>query len=286
MEDRQTAHDMIDVTDCLEARDAIRGMKNFCFWLMLLSLLILQGLFWLDQGGWVQRSPCCVPAASYESDCPAQAAAQKVDGEDGEAEELMADSQTADSAEEPAEDKQPAAVSGTIAQQAQEVTREVKAEAETEVSETEPEEASINWSKLKLPSRYVFLLICIFNFLLLFSAVLYCLTLLITLKISLVSRLGGISHISRAFFISLFLLVFLFPWQSIAPGILIGAIYLPKELLCFYPMKASASKFWIVLMFLRFAGLWLLVVWLLLWSWLRSGKWYRATQRRLGIVSG
>jgi hypothetical protein len=109
--------------------------------------------------------------------------------------------------------------------------------------------------------------------------------LLVTLKVSLVSRLGGISHITRAFFISLFLLVFLFPWQCIIPRVLIGVIYLPKELLCFFPAKADGSVFWLVLMYLRFVGLWVLAVWLLLWSALRSGRWYRATQRRLGIVA-
>ena len=84
MEDRQSTHDMIDVTDCLEARDAIRGMKNFCFWLMLLSLLILQGLFWLDRAGWVQRGPCCTPAVSSGPDClihPVQEASPKSNGE-------------------------------------------------------------------------------------------------------------------------------------------------------------------------------------------------------------
>lgn len=280
MEDRQTTHDMIDVTDCLEARDAIRGMKNFCFWLMLLSLLILQGLFWLDRAGWIQRNSCGLTAGPCGLACPVQAAEKKADAGNGEAKETMMDSQDGEAAEASVETQQPAAPSGTIAQQAQEVAQEVKSETE----ETEPEKASIDWSKMKLPGRNVSLLIRIFNFLLLFSAILYSLTLLVTLKISLVSRLGGISHITRAFFISLFLLVFLFPWQSIAPGVLIGAMYLPKELLCFYPVKAGMSKLWIVLMYLRFVGLWLLIVWLLFWSWLRSGRWYQATQRRLGII--
>ena len=123
------------------------------------------------------------------------------------------------------------------------------------------------------------------NFLVLFFAVLYVLILLITLKVSLVSRLGGISHITRAFFISLFFLLFLFPWQCIIPRVMIGAVYLPSELLCVFPSKAEDSGFWRVLMYLRFVGLWALSVWLLLWSALRSGRWYRATQRRLGIMT-
>ncbi len=282
MEDPQNAHDMIDVTDCLEARDAIRGMKNFCFWLMLLSLLILQGLFWLDRGGWIDRGDC-PQARSCGLVCSVPSQAPETNGDAGAVE---AEAAPAAAKAEEGEEEASVVIEGTIAQQARQVAAEAQAEQSEaeEAQAAEPAKEAMDWSRLKLPWKNISMLIRIFNFLLLFTAVLYCLTLLITLKISLVSRLGGISHISRAFFISLFLLLFLFPWQCLAPGVLIGAMYLPKELLCGYPARAADSKLWFMLMFLRFSGLWLLVFWLLVWSWLRSGKWYRATQRRLGIV--
>lgn len=268
MEDHQSTHDMIDVTDCLEARDALRGMKNFCFWMMLLSLLILQGLFWLDRADWIDREPGD-PAVG-------------VSGTQAKTEPAVPAVQAAVSsvpAEEPEKTSPPQAPAGTIEQAVQEVTEEVQA---AQVPE-EPKQP-IDWSRFKLPYRSGWVLVGGLNFILLFSAVLYCLVLLITLKVSLVSRLGGISHSSRAFFISLFLLVFLFPWQCLVPGVLIGAVYLPSELLCVFPAKADSSKIWLVLMYLRFVGFWVLALWLLLWSWFRSGRWYRATQRRLGIV--
>lgn len=274
MEDHQSTHDMIDVTDCLEARDALRGMKNFCFWMMLLSLLILQGLFWLDRADWIARGPVCPASGVCGAVCPAAAEAKT--------EPAVPAVQVAVSsvpAKEPEKTSPPQAPAGTIEQAAQEVTGEVQAAQAPE----EPKQP-IDWARFKLPCRFGWVLVGGLNFVLLFSAVLYCLVLLITLKVSLVSRLGGISHSSRAFFISLFLLVFLFPWQCLVPGVLIGAVYLPSELLCVFPAKAADSKIWLVLMYLRFVGFWVLAVWLLLWSWFRSGRWYRATQRRLGIV--
>jgi hypothetical protein len=277
MEDHQNPHDMIDVTDCLEARDALRGMKNFCFWMLLLSLLILQGMFWLDRADWISRGTCCNAAAVCGSVCPSASEAKP---------ETSVPSPQVPVSVVPAKEPEKTSPSGAdapvgpIAQAAQEVAREAQA-AQASQEAKEP----INWVRFKLPCRCAWVLIGGLNFILLFCGVLYCLVLLITLKVSLVSRLGGISHITRAFFISLFLLVFLFPWQCLLPRVLIGVIYLPKELLCFFPAQADGSVFWLVLMYLRFVGLWVLAVWLLLWSWFRSGRWYRATQRRLGIMA-
>jgi len=114
--------------------------------------------------------------------------------------------------------------------------------------------------------------------------ILYCLSLLMCLKISLAGRLGGINHIARAFFISLFLLVIITPWQVVLPKVLIGATWLPGELLCGGWDKAASSIFWKVMFYLRFCGLPFVAVWLLLWTQIRSGKWTRATLRRLGVL--
>ncbi|HPY76323.1 MAG TPA: hypothetical protein PLQ45_00640 [Anaerohalosphaeraceae bacterium] len=277
MEDRQNSHDMIDVTDCLEARDALRGMKNFCFWILLLSLLILEGLFWLERADWIADRPVGSDSRIGRN---ARAAVAQIKSESLP---RVPPGQTVTS---PTDDSKAESLSGqrvpvgAVEQAAQEVTEEARAAQAAEEAK-EP----IDWNRFKLPVRAGWALIGGLNFLVLFFAVLYVLILLITLKVSLVSRLGGISHITRAFFISLFFLLFLFPWQCIIPRVMIGAVYLPSELLCVFPSKAEDSGFWRVLMYLRFVGLWALSVWLLLWSALRSGRWYRATQRRLGIMT-
>jgi hypothetical protein len=253
---------------------------------MLLSLILLQGLFWFQQSGGIAYEQRCGTSASCQAICPALSAPESApaaaEAQPSDAAPAVPAAAAAPAAA-PAENPQaPAAVpSEPIAQAAQEVAQEAQPAAEPEKTKS----ASLKWPLFHLSCRHAWVLISGLNAVLLFAAVLYCLVLLITLKVSLVSRLGGINHISRAFFISLFLLIFLFPWQCLIPGVLAGAIYLPSELLRIFPSRADGSKFWLVLTYLRFVGLWILAVLLLVWSAIRSGKWYQATQRRLGIVS-
>lgn len=142
----------------------------------------------------------------------------------------------------------------------------------------------ISLSLFRISAPFAASVVAVCNFIIIVSVILYCLSLLMCLKISLAGRLGGINHIARAFFISLFLLVIITPWQVVLPKVLIGVTWLPGELLCGGWDKADSSIFWKVLLYLRFCGLWFVAVWLLLWTHIRSGKWTRATLRRLGVV--
>jgi len=161
-------------------------------------------------------------------------------------------------------------------------------------SETTPQEATAEATPVETPLKPVFsfhiscsfamVFVAVCNFVILSAVILYCLSLLVCLKISLAGRLGGINHITRAFFISLFLLVIVMPWQVILPKVLIGSSWLPGELLCGGWAKADGSTFWTVMLYLRFCGLCLVTFWLLLWAQLRSAKWARATLRRLGVA--
>ncbi|GAG92470.1 unnamed protein product, partial [marine sediment metagenome] len=111
---------------------------------------------------------------------------------------------------------------------------------------------------------------------------LYCLTMLFILKVSLLGRLGGINHICRAFFLSLVMVVLLLPWQLVFKGVP-GVIFTPNELL-----SACAGEtggiFEDVLHYLRFTGYWVLVMLLLIFSQLRTGRWTKATLRRLEVI--
>ena len=127
-------------------------------------------------------------------------------------------------------------------------------------------------------------LIRFLNFVLIFSAVLYCLTMLFALKVSLLGRIGGINHISRAFFLSLLMLVFLLPWQKLFQGVVAGAMYTPGELLSACKIVKSCNIVGTVLFYLRFVGYWLLVMLLLILSQIRSARWARATLRRLEVI--
>jgi len=125
--------------------------------------------------------------------------------------------------------------------------------------------------------------ITVVNAILILSAAIYFLTVLFSLKVSLTARLGGINHISRAFFLSLFMFVLLLPWQSVFGGVVIGAIYAPCEM----AKACSAEKadlFAKVLFYLRFSGYWFLIFLLLILSQLRTCRWTRAILRRLEVV--
>jgi len=129
-------------------------------------------------------------------------------------------------------------------------------------------------------------LIRVVNALLVLSAALYCLMMLFGLKVSLVGRLGGINHISRAFIWSMVMFILLLPWQKVFGWVAVGAIYTPSELVkcCGSFAKGCCGIFGYILFYLRFCGYWLLIVLLLIVSQLRSARWTKAILRRLEVI--
>lgn len=279
--------EMIDTTDCLEAVSVMKGMKNFLFWLLLLALLASQGVFWLNWFGLIDNAGC--PAGG-------QAAVSCVSGGQG--------GHAAQATAAPV----PLASANVIAERAEQVVREVQTQEDSSATENQAAEQStpsgeqiatlpdpegttaesesdegFELSFLRLEGIEAVRIVRVANFVMFMAAMLYCLTMLMNLKISLTGKLGGINHICRAFFRSLFLLAFVTPWQVFLPGIVLGAMYLPCELLGGGWAKADSSNVWMVLYYVRFTGYWLVVMWLLLSAQGRSIKWARATLRRLGM---
>ena len=144
----------------------------------------------------------------------------------------------------------------------------------------EPQKSSL----FEMTFERLALLIRFFNFLLIPAAMLYCLTMLFSLKVSLLGRLGGINHIARAFFLSLAFAVFLMPWQKFFPGVFLGAMYTPAELQSACADADSYNIFTLTLHYLRFTGYWLVVVLLLVFAQLRSARWAKAILRRLEVI--
>jgi hypothetical protein len=136
--------------------------------------------------------------------------------------------------------------------------------------------SEITFEQLTLAIRLV-------NAVLLLTATLYCLTMLFSLKVSMNGRLGGINHISRAFFLSLLMLVLLLPWQKMFGNVVTGAMFTPEEL-----AKAFSGKtddiLEIALYYLRFSAYGVLIMLLLILSQLRSLRWAKAILRRLEII--
>ena len=253
MNENKKTDDIVDTTDCLEAVTAFKAMKNFLFLIIIICLLLLQGAFWLDYTGCIDKTESEAIRPVIAAETPGQAA---VGAE-------------------------------TIDAQAQRATKDIVDKSK------KPSEFVATYApsqKIKVPVIYVYKswhLVCLIkscNFILIIAAALYCLTLLVSIKISLVGRLGGINHISRAFFLSLFALVILLPWQRCFGGIIAGAIYAPEELFQTLPVAIEASLIDQILYYLRFTGLWLIATLLIIFAQIRSIRWTKATLRRLGIL--
>jgi hypothetical protein len=105
------------------------------------------------------------------------------------------------------------------------------------------------------------------------------------MKVSLVGRLGGISHITKATFLSFFMVVLILPWQLLFEPVLYGMVYTPSELLEAWENFDRASIPNVSLMFLRFTVFWLIVVMLLINAQWRSMRWSKNTLKRLGIIA-
>ena len=313
---------MIDTTDALEAVSACQSMKNFLFTLILIGLALCQIVFWMDHFGLVNKEGCSAcknagpacPSAVSTEQCSPDACPESRPQANAQNAGLISLAATTDAARpvEPVAEAEPVkpieqAINEIVKtanqpQPEKEILLEkeadrIPAEIPTEHATPQmlepqavPEEAEsaeeipLNKDLFRVSCRFATGVVTVCNFIVLTAAILYCLSLLICLKISLTGRLGGINHIARAFFISLFLLVVLIPWQQVIPGVLIGSVWTPRELLCGGWAKTDSSVFCEVLFYLRFCGLCVVALWFLLWAQIRSAKWARATLRRLGVV--
>lgn len=280
MEDNKTDNkmpDLIETTDCLEAIGAIRSMKNFLFVILVLCLIIIQAVFWLDQAGRIEKLDSAICPLGSKAACAVTVCKMPPVS-------VKTETPVANPEVKPIEQAAKAVAEAVVPGEPN-----AAADANTPAAEAVPtvaaEDKTIPAIFLVRPScQAVSIVVKASNFVLVVVATMYCLMLLMSLKISLTGRLGGINHISRAFFISLFGLVILLPWQSLLPGVVVGVIYRPEELLCDWSFRAANSTFWMVVGYLRFFCLWLVVLWLFVWAQIRSGKWARATLRRLGLV--
>lgn len=286
--------DMIDVTDSLEAVDAARGMRFFLFWFVLVpALLILQIMFWLNWAGrigsstepaepvaWFGNGTVCAPVA-LAAEVP-QATEEQPPLEEQTAASKQAQEQAGQQADEQADEVVPMKPGSEIEQGVSEVTGVQTAQkSESE----EPKAADSGFlADFKLSRSAAVGIVKVCNFLILLAALLYCLILLLCLKISLVGRLGGLFHVTKAFLISLLFLLVLIPWQVLLPRAMIGALWLPNELFGGAWDNVQDSIFWQILYYARFCGLWFVAIVLLFWSRMRFVKWRRATLRRLGVL--
>ncbi len=265
MDENQTRqNNLLDTTDCLEAVGIFRGWKNAFFVIVILCLLLLQASFWLVDTGYIKSegkpetlqviAPPMIKPQPNIWPPPAKDLVKPLKN---------------DSKEQP---------TGEAA--------EIKKAAEEAVAEPNktPQQATPKTGfPFGLSFKHLSWAIRLANGLLILSAILYCLSMLFSLKVSLIGRLGGINHISRAFFLSLIMVILLLPWQIVFDGIIPGVIYTPYELVK-QPFAEQSSIFAITIHYLRFTGYWLLAVLFLIFAQLRSGRWTKSVLRRLEVI--
>ena len=274
MNEEYTTSTNLETADSLDAVVAFRSFKNLMFWVACICLVALQGIFWAMSLGHINKADCPCPEAQ-----PAAAETALPPYSDSHIVTLVAAAietetpatptpatPTPETADTPQTDA-PAAYGGCQAKC--------------------PQTASLLGAgslieTLKNPTcREAICVISTLNYILFLAVVLFSLTLLIILKISIAGRLGGINHISRAFLQALLLLVLIVPWQVCLPDTVVGAIYTPTELLCSKIVRCGASFYDCIFYFGRFVGLWAIVTILLIAAEIRSIRWSRAVTRRL-----
>jgi uncharacterized membrane protein len=157
--------------------------------------------------------------------------------------------------------------------------------ADANIAKTEPNVVvAKHYPQIIIKFAHIAWTVRVCNYLLAVSAVIYSLTLLFAMKVSLVGRLGGISHITKAVFISFLVVVLILPWQLLFKPVIFGVIYTPAELLAAWENFDKSFVGAFGLMILRFSVLWLIVTLLLINAQLRSMRWSKNTLKRLGIV--
>jgi len=244
---------LIDTTDCLEAVDVFRGWKNFLFVLTILCLSLLQICFWLVNTGYVK------PDEGTKSSTAAVTAEETKQIEKAARQVIIGPNEPI-----------------------QEAAKQVAAEPAPPAPAAPQEQKPI--FQFKPTINHLIWLIQFCNFVLIPTAALYCLTLMFGLKVSLLGRLGGINHITRAFFLSLLTLVLILPWQRFFGGVIAGAMYMPDELISRCSSAKAGKLIDTIFFYLRFSGYWLLVVLLLILSFIRSMRWAKAMLRRLEVI--
>jgi hypothetical protein len=263
---------LIETTDCLEAVGVFRGWKNLFFLIAVIGLLLVQAGFWLvDRGiipaGGGSQAPVAV---AMPADASAVASTAPVDAN------AVASPAPVDAN----------AVAGTAPVDANAVTTTV---AEVPVDTNQPSGPVAGAAKLpvrflgKLDAGHLARALELINGILIVTVVLYVLAMFFNLMVSLVGRLGGIRHISRAFFLSVIVLVLIIPWQIVVSSRVPGVLYTLPELLNWMAGKNESTAN-MVLYYLRFSGYWLVFFLLLLTCQLRSARWTKSILRRLEII--
>ena len=268
VENHPGSDDLLDTTDCLEAVGVFKGWKNLLFMILIVCLLLMQaGFFLVDQGYVAPDSAQTDGQMARDVDPNSVADANIPAGNDSTPEpDVIPETGGPEEANEPAEPNL------ALQQRGQQKDPGLQLAALPFLDFL----SKITWVQLSWAMNLI-------NAILILTAILYCLTLLFSLKVSMHGRLGGINHITRAFFLSLLMVVLLLPWQKVFGSVVTGAVFSPSELVKWYEAKTE-NLLDMILYYVRFSGYGALMLLLLILSQIRSIRWAKAILRRLEII--
>ena len=242
-----------DKKDASEAFNSFNGARNLLFWLFLLiPLLVAQAGFWTVQSGKLDQ---VLIVADNETSTV----------------------ETAVIAEQPEATEKPEAVEDKIS-----AADDAADDKDEKTENMTPEEPSLKSNMSESLEKLIQGSIKTSNYILTFVAVIYCLVLLIGMKLSLVGQLGGLADTSKAFFLSLIVMVLILPWQHAISSEIHGTLFTYKELTNSYlNLVNSDDPKQYALYYGRFVGLWGLTMLLLVAAQWRSHQAVQKIRRRL-----
>ena len=272
-ENQSGSGSLLDTTDCLEAVGVFKGWKNYFFVIIVLCILLLQGCFWILDTGLIKIPAKQVPPQlSGGINIPANIDGNIPAGIEGQMPktELPKTDEPVSTPPEPNQEKKPVLL---IAETTIAAPNDQSSTAQSSEKEFL---LGITFEQIKWVMRFV-------NTILILTAVMYCLTMLFSLKISMLGRLGGINHITRAFFLSFIMVIILLPWQKIFGNMILGAVFTPDELID-WQIEKTGDMINMILYYMRFCGYMVLVFLFLILAQIRSCRWAKAILRRLEII--
>ena len=240
---QDNTEDRVETADALEAVAVFRSWKNLFLSILLLCLILIQVVFWLVDTG-------LMSGTTKEADTSPVATPVQEPNITAVAQALTADANQAD----------PNRAASMKAVQSDKAT---------------------SWSGFS-DAQLAFVL-RVTNGVAILAAILFCAALLFSIALTVVGRLGGIQHISRAFFLSLVLLVLLIPWQTLFDAVTVGVLFNIQDVVDGRLVKAG-GLLPAILYYLRFCGYWLAAIVLLWMSQVRCARWSKSMLRRMEMI--
>ncbi|MFC1781776.1 DUF6691 family protein [Planctomycetota bacterium] len=228
-------------TDCFEAAQVFCGWKNVFFLILVLCLIVLQTIFWIASDRYIQINKNNNP------------------------ERAVVFSRNTDSSKQAAIPDQ----QGT----------NLSSPANTEYQAREIWYREIMGIDITISFELIETIMNIVSILLVSISVVYTLTLYFAMAASFIGKLGGLGHISSAFFLSLVVLILLIPWQIFFGSTISGSIYTLDELEGWF-IYNNSDILNTSLIYLRFTGYWALIVILLVSSHFYSRRWTKSIRLR------